>query len=174
MGMTWSYQYGVWWWTFYVIHTQVWFAYTGGKERMEWLKWNENDRRCRTIAHMMYEIHVIALAHLPKKRWDCVQSISFGHSFRISMVIWATTWQNQQCECAPSEDSDQPGHPPSLIRVFAVRSMGSPGPKLSSCGQRRLRSDWADAQAYLSLRWAHSHFVSFVMSRLNYGVDEYK
>ena len=22
--------------------------------------------------------------------------------------------------CAPSEDSDQPGHPPSLIRVFAV------------------------------------------------------
>ena len=31
------------------------------------------------------------------------------------------TWQNQQSECAPSEDSDQPGHPPSLIRVFAGR-----------------------------------------------------
>ena len=28
--------------------------------------------------------------------------------------------QNQKCDCAPSEDSDQPGHPPSLIRVFAV------------------------------------------------------
>ena len=28
---------------------------------------------------------------------------------------------NQQYGCAPSEDSDQPGHPPSLIRVFAVR-----------------------------------------------------
>ena len=27
--------------------------------------------------------------------------------------------------CAPSEDSDQPGHPPSLIRVFAVRLIGS-------------------------------------------------
>ena len=25
--------------------------------------------------------------------------------------------------CAPSKDSDQPGHPPSLIRIFAVRSM---------------------------------------------------
>ena len=25
----------------------------------------------------------------------------------------------------PSEDSNQPGHPPSLIRVFVVRSMGS-------------------------------------------------
>ena len=35
--------------------------------------------------------------------------------------IWAVTWQNQQNECAPSKDSDQPGHLPSLIRVFAVR-----------------------------------------------------
>ena len=32
----------------------------------------------------------------------------------------AATWQNQQSECAPCEDSDQPGHPSSLIRVFAV------------------------------------------------------
>ena len=40
--------------------------------------------------------------------------------------------------CAPNEDSDQPGHSPSLIRVFTLRSMGSCGPKLSSCGQRRL------------------------------------
>ena len=34
---------------------------------------------------------------------------------------WAASWQNQQNEFATSEDSDQPGHPPSLIRVFAVR-----------------------------------------------------
>ena len=163
--------------------------------------------------------------------------------------IWATSWQNQQMVCAPSEDSDQPGHPPSLISVFVVRSMGSWGHNVSLCGkwrlirlggcpgwsefslgaqafcwfchvaahflillllqgdklscdmtkptkwlcvQRRLRSawafaqsdqslscpheeslgpqlpteykrrlwsDWADTQAYLSLRWAHTHFV---------------
>ena len=35
--------------------------------------------------------------------------------------ISAATRQNQQSDCAPSEDSDQPGHPPSLIRVFSVR-----------------------------------------------------
>ena len=59
------------------------------------------------------------------------------------------------------------------------------------CAQRRLRSEsslcaqwvakdpsflhanredwslWADAQADLSLRWAHSHFVGFVMSGSN-------
>ena len=37
------------------------------------------------------------------------------------VMICAATWQNQQNEWAPSEDSDQPGHPPSLIRIFAVR-----------------------------------------------------
>ena len=31
--------------------------------------------------------------------------------------IWATTWQNHQNDCAPSEDSDQPVHPPSLISL---------------------------------------------------------
>ena len=36
-------------------------------------------------------------------------------------LIWAATWQNQQSDCAPSEVSDQPGHPPILIWVFAVR-----------------------------------------------------
>ena len=64
---------------------------------------------------------------------------------------------------ARSEDSDQPGHP--LISVFAVRLVGSKGTKLSSCGQRRLCSDWADARAYLSLRWTHMPF-GFVMRSL--------
>ena len=35
----------------------------------------------------------------------------------------------------PSEDSDQPGHLPSLIRVFAVRSVISLGPNFASGGQ---------------------------------------
>ena len=34
---------------------------------------------------------------------------------------WAATWQNQQSDCAPSEDSDQPGHPPSLISLRCPR-----------------------------------------------------
>ena len=41
----------------------------------------------------------------------------------MPLFIWAATWPNQQNGCATSEDSDQPGHPPSLIRVFAVRSV---------------------------------------------------
>ena len=82
------------------------------------------------------------------------------------MIIWASTWQNQRCGCAPSEDSDQPGHPPSLIRVFAVRMKKAWVLSYPSSAQRTLWSDWADAQADLSLRWAHTHFVVFVMSWL--------
>ena len=56
---------------------------------------------------------------------------------------------------------------PSLIRVFAVR-MKKPW-VLSNplSAQWRLWSDWAD-WADLSLRWAHTHFVGFVISRLIY------
>ena len=36
--------------------------------------------------------------------------------------------------------------------------------------QQRLRSDWADAQADLSLRWAHSQFVGFVVRWLIFTV----
>ena len=61
--------------------------------------------------------------------------------------------------CAPSENSDQPGHPPSLIRVFVVRMKIAWVLSYPLNAQRRLWSDWADAQADLSLRWAHSHFV---------------
>ena len=43
----------------------------------------------------------------------------------VAYVLWAASCQNKQSDRAPSKDSDQPGHPPSLFRVFAVRSMGS-------------------------------------------------
>ena len=80
------------------------------------------------------------------------------------------TWQNQQNECVPSKESDQPGHPPSLIRVFDVRMKKAWVFSYPISAQQSLWSYWADAQADLSLRWAHSPFVDFVMSRLKYCV----
>ena len=69
--------------------------------------------------------------------------------------------------CAASEDSDQPAHS-HICAVWSESSLDafldSQRYKVSSCGQRRLWSDCADAQADLSLRWAHmsedtfSHF----------------
>ena len=78
------------------------------------------------------------------------------------MNIWAATWQKQQNDCAPSED--HPGRPPSLIKSLCCPHGESLSYPLSA--QRRLWSDWADAQADLSLRWANRHFVGFVMRLL--------
>ena len=89
-----------------------------------------------------------------------------------SRIKLATTWQNLQNECAPSEYSDQPGHPPSLISVFAVRMKKAWDLSYPLRAQRRLWSDWADAQAGLSLCWAHSHFVGFVMRRLKSKIHQ--
>ena len=90
----------------------------------------------------------------------------------MSFIQWAATWKNQQCGCASSEDSDQPGHPPGLIRVFAVHMKKAWVLSYPLSAQRRLWSDWAVAQADLSLRWAHRHFVGFVMSRLQYVINK--
>ena len=54
-----------------------------------------------------------------------------------------------------SEDSDQPGHPPSLIRVFTVRMKK---PWVLSYPLSAQRRHWSDL--------AQTHFVGFVMSRL--------
>ena len=88
-----------------------------------------------------------------------------------SMKFWAATWQNQQNECAPSEDSDQPGHPPSLIRVFAVRSMGS----YKDLGFLHADSEESDQPEHPPrLIWVFArcttHFVGFVMSRLSWAI----
>ena len=74
--------------------------------------------------------------------------------------------RNQQSECAPSEDSGQPGHPPSPFRVFAVHMKKPWALSYPVSAQRRLWSDYPGAKADLSLHWAHTHFVGFVMSQL--------
>ena len=56
--------------------------------------------------------------------------------------------------------TDQPGHPPSLIRVFAVH-MKKAWSLATHWAQRRLQSDWADTQADLSLRWLHKSYCRF-------------
>ena len=38
----------------------------------------------------------------------------------VFWLKWAASWQNRQNDCAPSNDSAQPGYLPSLIRVFAL------------------------------------------------------
>ena len=74
-----------------------------------------------------------------------------------SKIIWAATWQNQQSECAPCEDSDQPGHPPNLIRAFVVRMKKPWVLTYALSAQRRLRLDWADDGAHLINKYKQPH-----------------
>ena len=75
--------------------------------------------------------------------------------------------KTNKMECVPSEDSDQPGHPPSLIRVFAIRMKKawvcsyplSPSKDLDQTG-RMPRLIWVFAGC--------SHFVGFVMRWLKF------
>ena len=55
--------------------------------------------------------------------------------------------------------------------VFAVRMKKAWVLSYPLSTQRRLWSDWADAQADLSLCWMHSHFIGFVMRRLIYTLS---
>ena len=54
----------------------------------------------------------------------------------------------------------------SLIRVIAVRMKKAWVLSYPLSAKRRLWSDWADSQADLSLRWAHTQFVGFGVSWL--------
>ena len=83
---------------------------------------------------------------------------------------WAASWKKKKKEkkmaCAASEDSDQAGRLPCRIRAFAVRMKKAWVLSYPLSAQRKLWTDWADAQVALSLRWGHTHFVGFVMRRL--------
>ena len=63
--------------------------------------------------------------------------------------------------CAPSADSDQPRQPPSLISLCCALNGKLRTWDFSSCRQRSIWSDWADAQADLCLCWAHRSFCLF-------------
>ena len=70
---------------------------------------------------------------------------------------------------APSEDSDQPEHPLSLIRVSAVRMKDSWVLNYPLFAQQRLWLVLVDAQADLSLRWVLMSFCWFCRTAAKIG-----
>ena len=60
---------------------------------------------------------IISLNDLP---WT-FQRHSSSFDYLNQIIIEPPHDKTNKMACASSEDSDQPGHPPSLIRVFAVR-----------------------------------------------------
>ena len=112
------------------------------------------------------------MIHRAKFSTRLIVTIKWGSDLPHSQKTYLQTW-------APSEDSDQPAHSRSLIRIFTGRFLDSQVCNVSLCGQRKLWSDCADAQADLSLRWAHisegtfSHVGARMADHLDNEKDDY-
>ena len=64
----------------------------------------------------------------------------------------------------PSDDSDQTGHPPSLIRVFAVRMKKPWLLSYPLSGQQRLLSDWVDTHVILLVLSLFGSIISHLIN----------
>ena len=104
-------------------------------------------RISRSISESTLEIEIT--------RVDCIWHKIDRRGIKIN---GSAIYKSNKMACAPSEDSCKPGHPPSLIRVFAVRMKKAWILSYPLSAQRRIWSDWADAQADRSLCWAHMPF----------------
>ena len=60
--------------------------------------------------------------------------------------------------CVSSKDSDQPVHPPSIVRLLIYLSLDSLEAVEYTCDQQNL---CADAQVDLCLRWSHRSYCRF-------------
>ena len=65
-----------------------------------------------------------------------MSSLALQWLFVLSMRKWGTTPGKVTADIAPSEDSDQPAHSRSLIRIFTGRILDSHWCWVSSCGHR--------------------------------------
>ena len=84
----------------------------------------------------------------------------FTHIFQLKILQMSRDMTNKQNECAPSEDSDQPGHPIVWSESSLCAQWVAKDARFLHADSEDW-SDWADAQADLSLRWAHMPFCWF-------------
>ena len=80
---------------------------------------------------------------------------------QLWIIIRAPNEKTNKKIYPPSHDSGQPGHAPSLIRVFAISMKKHWVLSYPLSTLRRLWSDWANAQADPSLPWVHMQFCWF-------------
>ena len=73
--------------------------------------------------------------------------------------------------CATSEDSDQPTHLRSLIRVFADRMCLLQPPGYPMIDKQESLSDWMDKQADLNLCWSHRSYCRFCHALIHMSIE---
>ena len=109
--------------------------------------------------HKVHSVNCDQTGQMPRLIWVFAGRTSFCWFCHASAQIIITKRnvldinepshdKTNKMACAPSEDSDQSGHPPSMIRVFAVWWQNQQN---RMCAQQRLRSARASAQSGQSL-----------------------
>ena len=121
---------------------------------------------CDHSKHKPYErrSHCICEQQRFRQAWSSIVRIFSVHSHKKlvkgkhhqKLDIWPCYGYNKTR--VTSKVSDQPVHPPSMARVLVYSSLDSLKAVEGTCDQRRLRSDCANAQADLSLRWSHKSY----------------
>ena len=82
-----------------------------------------SDSDCVMASHVVERFSRLAVISL----FSCGNkySIRVNNSNMVCLKIFGPQHdKTNKMTCAPSEDSDQPGHLPSLVRVFAVHLLG--------------------------------------------------
>ena len=97
----------------------------------------------------------------------CIKSCQRSEHLPLCLTCTrATAWQNQQNDMCAQQRLRSGGCSLGIRPVWSESSLcalriAQEGPNASLCGQRRPWLEWANAQADLSLRWAHRSFCWF-------------
>ena len=88
-----------------------------------------------------------------------------SRKFEPALHIWTATSKNVALDmCTQWRFRSDCAYSRSLIKILIGRILNSQGCKVYSCGQRRLRSDFANAQTDLRLSRAHMSAGTFFPS----------
>ena len=113
--------------------------------------------------------------HLTTIKGSLTIMLTFSHVVTDKLVKWAAAWQNQQSDCAPSEDSDQPGHLPSLHCVQLVakdpRFLHADSKDFDQTGQMpRLIWVFAGCSCHFLVPWLKSSLCNVVYTAVKCDV----
>ena len=85
---------------------------------------NREFYRNQKVRFTIYSIHYMCMCALAQCL--CIRTMEYSNSTpACHEPPHDKTKKKKKMAFAPSKDSDQPGHSPSLIKVYAVRSKGS-------------------------------------------------
>ena len=118
----------------------------GSEGQMRSLGWAFATRTCEKYPNLISSCSISSFHKRIRKR---IKIILYG------LIHYMMYRKRYNLACAPTEDSDQPVHQRSLIRVFDASSMGCQGSNVSSGGRLRLWSDCVDTQTGLNLHYTH-------------------